>query len=498
MEVNDALNKFNSWKEKLNAYQAVMNLAYFDKDTIAPVMASEKRNEAFSFMSGEMYSIQTDPEIIEVIEYLSTQDLGEELNREIYFNKKSLDDITKFSKEEVMDYEKTTLDSWEAWHTGKKENNYAMFAPHLKKIYEVSKARAIRRNPDKAPYDVMLDDFEESMTTEKYDEFFSLIKSELIPLIKKVNARQDEVDSSFLYKNYPVDLQRKFGQELLHFLRFEGWGYMGETEHPFTNGIFSDDVRITTKYVENNIASTIFSIIHETGHAYYHHQVDKKFDGTAIVNSISSGMHESQSRFLENYIGRSKAFWVKMYPRLQSYFPENLGNVSLDQFVRAINAAGSSLIRTEADELTYPIHILIRYEIEKGIFEGTISTDKLNEVWNEMYKKYLDIDVTSDTDGILQDVHWSSGMIGYFPTYALGSAIGAQLYATVIKDMDVDKCLAEDNFIALEEYLKKNVQFDGAMHDYNYILKRATGEEFNPQYYINYLKNKYSKLYNIN
>ncbi|MDO4198291.1 MAG: carboxypeptidase M32 [Erysipelotrichaceae bacterium] len=497
MNKEEALRKYEEWRKKINAYNAVMNLAYFDKETVAPRDAADKRNEVLNYMSGEIYDIETDPELIKAVECLKNEDLGELLNREIYFVSKSLDDVTKFTKEETMEYQKACLDAWETWYKGKKDNDYSVFAPSLKKLIELQKYRCSKRNPDKKAYDVLLDDFEESMSVDKYEPFFKLIKEEIIPLIKIVNTKRDEVDNSFLHKYYPADIQRKFAKDLLHYLHFEGWGYMGETEHPFTDGIFRDDVRITTRYDEHNIASTIFSIIHETGHAYYEHQIDPKYDGSPVCMYISSGMHESQSRFLENYIGRSKAFWVNLYPVLQSYFHENLGDVSLDDFIRGINASGSSLIRTEADELTYPVHILIRYEIEKGIFDGSISTDNLNVVWNEMYKKYLDIDVPGDDVGILQDVHWSNSSFGYFPTYALGSAIGAQLYKTMCEKMDVNKCLTEGNFMAVEEYLKENVQYDGAMHDYNYILKRATGEEFNPSYYIDYLKNKYKELYNI-
>lgn len=497
METSKMIEKLKEWQKQCAAYSMVLSTVYYDKETIAPKMGSEYRNNVLSYMSGEAYNIEVNEEIIKLLDELSNKDLGEELNREVYLNKKSLENISKFTKEEVMEFDKLTLDSWDAWYKAKKENNYSIFEPYLKKLFEAQRNRSIRRNPNKNPYDVCLDDYEESMTMEKYEEFFSLIKRELIPLIKIINTKQNEVDDSFLHKYYPIDKQKKFAEVLLHYLRFEDWGYMGISEHPFTDGISRNDVRITTSYDEYNIASTIFSIIHETGHAYYEHQVDEKYDDTKIRQCISSGMHESQSRFLENYIGRTESFWNVLYPKLQELFPENLKDVTLTDFVRAINASKSSLVRTEADELTYPIHILIRYEIEKGVFDGSISCENLNEVWNKKYKDYLDIDVSSDTDGILQDVHWSGASFGYFPTYALGSAIGAQLLNTVKKELDIDSLLANDEFVKLEEYLKEKIHFDGALHDYNYILKRATNEEFNPKYYIEYLKEKYSKLYNV-
>ena len=208
-------------------------------------------------------------------------------------------------------------------------------------------------------------------------------------------------------------------------------------------------------------------------------------------------MHESQSRFLENHIGRKKSFWVNLYPKLQELFPENLKDVSIDDFVKAINLSRSSLIRTDADELTYPVHILIRYEIEKGIFDGTVDVSKLDQIWNQKYKEYLGLDVPSVKDGILQDMHWGSAYFGYFPTYALGSAIGAQLLNSMEKKLDVDGLLENNKFKDIMKYLKENVQHDGALHNYDYVLIRATGEEFNPSYYINYLKKKYSTIYGI-
>ena len=363
-------------------------------------------------------------------------------------------------------------------------------------VIEIAKKKAARRNPNELAYNVMLDDYEEGMTIDKYEEFFKLIKEELLPLIKEVDSKKDYIDDSFLYKYYPKDKQALFNERLKEYICFDkSWGYLGQSEHPFTNGLSKNDVRITTNYDEYNIASNIFSVIHEVGHAHYEHNILDKYDGTNIKKYISSGMHESQSRFLENYVGRRKSFWIPLYPYLQELFPENLGAVDLDTFIKAINASKCSLIRTEADELTYPIHILIRYEIEKGLCDGSISCDKLNETWNQKYKEYLGVDVTNDRDGILQDVHWSDASFGYFPTYALGSAFGAQFLAAIEKELDLDSLLENGKFDELVAYLRDHIQFDGALHNYEYILNRATKEDFNPRYYVDYLKNKYTKLY---
>ncbi|MDO5440410.1 MAG: carboxypeptidase M32 [Erysipelotrichaceae bacterium] len=498
MNTKQAIKYYKDHFKKINYYQLMLNTVMYDKETVAPRKGNKERNEAIAYIDGELFSLETEPKFIEAVTQLSKEDLGKELNREIQLANKYLQDIIKFTKEESMAWEMARMESFDAWEKAKHTNNYKLFEPHLIKLINMSKERAKKRNPKISAYDLYLDDYEEGMTMKDYDKFFELIKKELLPLIKQVNANQDKVDDSFLYKYYPKDKQEKFMKDVLHFIGFDkGWGYMGVSEHPFTNGFTENDVRITTAYDEHNITACVFSIIHEVGHAYYEHQVDHKYQGTMIHKMISSGMHESQSRFNENYLGRRKSFWKSLYPKLQKYFPENLADVSLDDFIRAINASKSSLIRTDSDELTYPIHILIRYEIEKGIFEGKIQTKELNKLWNKKYKEYLGIDVPNDTKGILQDVHWSDANFGYFPTYALGSAIGAQLLNTMEKKIKIDELLEKNKFAKIEEYLKDNLQKYGALYDYNSLLKMVTGEKFNPKYYVNYLKNKYKKLYKI-
>ena len=499
MNKKEAIKNYKECLKKINAYYLMLSTAYYDKQTIAPKAGNKYRNEMFAIMSGEAFMVQIDPKYIESVNYLNSIELPFEFKREITLVKKSLDSITRFSKEDVMEYDLACSDSFDAWEKGKQTNNYALWAPKLLKIIELSKKRAKIRNPKKDAYDLYLDDYEEGMTRKDYDKFFNNIKEKLVPVIKQINNKQEEVDDSFLYKYYPKEKQEKFIKEaLLPFLGFDSsWGYMGVSEHPFTSGFHNGDIRTTTSYDEYNVASSIFSVIHETGHAFYMHQVDKKFEGTSIEGGISSGMHESQSRFFENYLGRRKSFWITLYPKLQKIFPENLGYVDVDQFVRAINASRSSLIRTDADELTYPLHILIRYEIEKGIYDNKVDLNNLNKLWNKKYKEYLGVDVPNDTKGILQDIHWSDGSFGYFPTYALGSAIGAQLLHKMEKDIDIDDILSKGQFKKITNYLKNNLQKYGALYDYNKLLEMATGEKFKSKYYIDYLTKKYKKLYKI-
>ena len=343
----------------------------------------------------------------------------------------------------------------------------------------------------------MLDDYEPGMTQEKYDAFFMALKERLVPLIQKVTKAKKK-NEEFLHQEFPIEDQKKFMTQLLEYLHFDSsWGYQNESEHPFTSWTCENDCRTTTKYVKNDVISAVLSTVHEVGHAYYEHNVDPKYDGMILSEGISSGMHESQSRLCENYLARTTAFWKYHYPKLQETFPTQLGNVSFEEFYEAINVAKPSFVRTEADELTYPLHVLVRYEIEKGLFNGTISTEGLNETWNKMYKEYLGVDVPNDKVGILQDVHWSDGSFGYFPTYALGTAFAAQYMHAMRKDLDVDTLLSNNQYDVIMNWLKEHIHKYGFRYEAPELMKMVSGEEFNVNYYLDYLEEKYTKLYNL-
>lgn len=498
MNKKQALSIYNNQIEKIKAYYLVLTTTSYDRMTIAPKKGNDYRNKMMSIIQGEVYDLSTDKKFIEAILYLSKLDLGEVLNREIKLAKKDVDDIIKFSKEEIMEFSLAQMEGNDYWLKAKEKKDYSIFKPYLLKLIELSKVRANRKNPNINPYDVLLDEYEEGMNIKKYDEFFKLIKKELVPLIKKINKKKNYINDSFLYKIYPIDKQEIFMDIVKKYINFDpSWGYMGVSEHPYTMGISRNDVRVTTNYDIDNITGAFYSIVHECGHAFYEHQVSPKFDKYLYLRNMSSGIHESQSRFLENYLGRRKAFFTNLYPKLQELFPENLKNVSLDEFILAVNVSKCSLIRTDADELTYPIHILIRYEIEKDIFNNKIDLNNLDKIWNEKYYKYLGVKPDNDSEGILQDIHWSDASFGYFPTYALGSAIGAQLFYKMNKDLNVDELLENNKFKVITDYLKDNLQQYGALYNYDELLLKATGKRFDPNYYIKYLKNKYSKLYNI-
>ena len=498
MTREEMIEKYRHWVFRMSAYQMALSIIEIDKATVAPPAGASYRDERSAYLAGEAYTIMMDPAMLEVVSILKDDEQVDPLVRrgcQLYAIR--LGNCLSFPKEKYVAQNMLFNQAYDAWLTAKHENNYSIFEPYLKRIIASRREEYACRNSDLPIYDQMLQDYEPGMNTEKYDAFFSAVIQRLVPLIHKV-SNAEQIDDSFLHQEYPIEGQKKFMEHLLSYLHFDSsWAYQNETEHPFTSWTCQNDCRTTTKYIHDDVASAVLSTIHEAGHAWYEHNIDPLYDGMILSDGVSCGMHESQSRLLENHLGRSMSFWKVNYPVLQEIFPTLLKEVTLEQFVSAINVAKPSLIRTEADELTYPLHIAIRYEIEKGLFNGTISTEHLDETWNAMYEKYLGVSADQASCGILQDVHWSSGSFGYFPTYALGSAYAAQFVSAMEKQIDVSKLLEENRFDEIEKWLKDNIHRYGCYLESEDILKQATGEGFTVNYYLDYLCNKYKQLYDL-
>ena len=494
----EKLQKYNDWIFKKSAYGMALAVIMVDKLTVAPPGGSDYRDARTAFLSGELFSIDTDPEMLEILKEMKDDpDLDGDTKKaaELYY-KNSMNTVC-IPKQEFVAAQELMNRSYNAWLEGKIKKDYSVFEPYLKQVIETVKKLYGYRNSDMDLYDQMLNEFEPGMNREKYDAFFNALKERLVPLIRRV-SEAEQIDDSFLYQSFDIEGQKSFTAELLKYLHFDpDWGYQNETEHPFTNWICENDCRTTTKYVENNVSSAILSTIHEVGHATYEHDCDDRYDGMILSEGISCGMHESQSRLFENYLGRSQAFWDYLYPKLQKQFPEQLGNVTAEQFVGAINTSRCSLVRTEADELTYPLHILIRYEIEKGLFDGSISTEGLDETWSAMYEKYLGVKPADASEGILQDVHWSDGSFGYFPTYALGSAFAAQFVHQMRSEIDVDEALRSGRFDICVNWLKEHIHRYGCRYDASEVMNLAAGSDFDVSFYLDYLEEKYTKLYHL-
>lgn len=489
--------------DKVSALSAALTLFSWDNSTAAPKAAIENTSKAIGILSGELYHTLINDDTKQLLAELSTDSEQAQLSFQEKAIVKTLNkqfrQMAAIPPEEYQAYNMLLAKAYPVWENAKDKNDYASYAPVLEEIITYTKKFAsYNRKDGQALYDVQLDDFEEGFTMEILDDFFLKLRTALVPLVHKISQKSDFISTDCLHQSYDVDTQKKFCHFLAEYIGFDfDRGIMAESEHPFTTNLHNHDVRITNHYLENQLDSAMFSVIHEGGHALYEMDIDDAITMTPVGNGTSMGMHESQSRFYENNLGRSRQFWKPIYSKLQEAYPAQLGDVSLEQFYRAINHAQPSLIRTESDELTYPFHIMIRYEIEKMIFAGTVTVSELPALWNQKYQEYLGITPENDTVGILQDMHWAGGSFGYFPSYALGSAIAAQICHHLETVMPLKSYLEEGNLKPIQEYLKEHIHRFGQCKNTQELLQDMTGEGFNPDYYITYLTEKYTALYEL-
>ncbi|CRZ34766.1 carboxypeptidase Taq [Herbinix hemicellulosilytica] len=501
--MSKTFEKLQPYLDKVMALQTARNLFEWDSQTLAPIESTDYTSKVIGILADEYMKCLTCDEVKKLVKKLKEDKEQEELTSNekaiIHELNKTIEELESIPPQEFREFNEFTSLSNRAWVKAKKENDYSHFAPYLKKVIEFKKKFAkYRAKNNQEPYEVMLKDFEECFGIKDLDSFFDKIKKEIVPLLKEVAKKADTVDKDYNFLKYDIEKQKEFCKFLAGYIGFDfNKGVIAESAHPFTLNLHNHDVRITNRFIENNLESAIFSVIHEGGHAIYEMNIDDSITMTPVGKGTSMGMHESQSRFYENIIGRSEAFWTPIYQKLVDTYPENLRNVSLKQFIKGINKAEPSLIRTEADELSYPLHIIIRYEIERMIFTEDVDIERLPEIWNKKYEEYLGLTPPNYSQGILQDTHWSYGEFGYFPSYAIGSAVAAQLYAKIKEVMPFEEYLREGNLLPIREYLRDNIHKYGATKNTNQILLDVTGEEFNADYYVKYLKEKYEKLYEL-
>lgn len=494
----DLLKQFNEHLLKQKAYMYALNVVGWDSATEAPRGAFERRAEMIGMLSGELFKLEVDEEYQKVVNGLfeTINELSDIDQRQIKDAKKNLDKIIKIPQKEYVEYSKLINLSQRLWEDAKENNDFAMFQPNLEKIIEYKKRFVSYYELDDHPYNVLLDDYEEGMTMVEYNKFFDTLRTDLVPFVKEVLNSGKLLNDAFMLESFDPEKQKIFCDYLIDQLSFDrSKGLMKESVHPFTWNTHPGDVRFTTRYLEDFVFSSIFAAIHELGHATYEQQIDDKWNNTNLSGGSSMGLHESQSRFYENIIGRSKEFWGVHYPKLLELFPKELTDVSLDDFYRATNKVEASLVRVEADELTYPLHIMLRYDIERMLMCDEVEVKDLPELWNNKMVEYLGIKPKNDSEGVLQDVHWSAGLLGYFPTYALGSAYAAQFYYAMKKDINVEKLVKDNRINDINIWLKDKIHQYGKSKTPKELLLEVTGEEFDPKYYVQYLKEKYTKLY---
>ncbi len=487
--------------------ESIESIIHWDMETKMPPKGINLRSQQLAMLSQIEHRMSTNPEIETLLSKIEKHAdygaLNELQKRNIYLIRKQYDEQTKLPEELVVETARQQAITVDVWKKAKAAKNFSMFKPELEKLLELRKKAAkilMEVKTTRTPYDALIDIFEPKMTAETIAKIFRGLKEGLVAIMKKCLNASKQSDTSFLEHKIPLDVQRKISNELAKFIEYDvestkAGGRIDETEHPFTTGYY-DDVRITTHYYENNMASSLFSILHEAGHAIYDQGLKPEWIYQPIGSGCSLGFHESQSRFIENIIGRSREFWIYFYPKLKQLTGNAFSHIALDDFVRAINRVKPSKIRVEADEITYCLHVIIRFEIERELIAGKISVADLPEIWNRKYKDYLGVNIENDSEGVMQDTHWASGYFGYFPTYALGNIYGGQVLLILEKTMPNWKNqITNGNFREVKKWLIKNVHRYGNLYDPAVLIKKITGEEINVKPYLEYLNKKYSWIY---
>jgi len=481
-------NKLLKEYKKIWALGVAKSSIYYDLTIFSPKESIKDKGEALGILSTLKKQILTSKTFLDLFEKAKKQANSDFEKGVIRVLERELDYYLKIPEDFMVDYNKLISKSSNKWLEAKKKSNFKIFKPYLEQIIEYSKKLANFLNSDKEPYDVLLDLFDEGMNMKKLDSIFA-IKKELKHLLDKVLENEWPEESRLKDLNYDKAKLRLLIVALLRSLGFDfNRGRIDYYEHPFTSNITNNDVRITFNNKNKDFADVLTSVIHEFGHAIYDLQIDEKLAKTPVSSQENMSIHESQSRFWENIIGRSKEFMSFLLPLIKEFL--NI-DTDEDELFYYFNLVKPSLIRTKADELTYNFHIFIRYEIEKAIFKEEVSVKELPELWNDLYEKYLGIKPNNDKEGILQDVHWSEALFGYFPSYTLGNLLSAQI---MFKIKDFNNLLSEKNFAAIRLWLKENIHKHGNIYPPEVLIKKALGEDLNPDYFIKYLKTKYLKV----
>ena len=499
MTLTEAKQALAALERTLQAYRHALGCLNIDGETAAPRNSAEGRGRTMAALSGVVHGHLTAPGTREIIDtlYAHRDALDAATFRRAELLKEASDELTLVPAEEYMAYEQLVTEASAVWHDAKLADDFPAFEPFLDRIIDYNRRLARRKDAAKPPYDVLLDMFEKGASAATLDPFFALLRAELTPVILAVGEKP-RPDTSFVDRPYPIPLQRQFTDRVMALMGIDRDDCaVAESEHPFTDGFNNHDVRITTHYHEGAVLSSLYSVIHEGGHALYELGVADELQGTLLAGGSSMGVHESQSRFYENLIGRSLPFCHALLPVMAGVFPEQLRGVTPEMLYRAVNVAEPSLIRTEADELTYAMHVMVRYELEKAMIGGNLKAKDVPGEWKAMYKKYLGVDVPDDRRGALQDSHWAGGAIGYFPSYALGSAYGAQMLAAMEKDVDVWGSVGAGDLAPVTGWLREKIHRHGQLLTPARLVENACGGPFDPKVFVAYLKEKFTALYDL-
>lgn len=496
----DNYKDYLKYSKKIYDVYMSMSVLNWDMETHMPKKGNKFRAQQLSTLAKIAYDLSTNDKYGNLLNKLSKdKSLSFDEKRNIFLSNKEYLKKKKYSIDFVERQSLLVSQAFKDWRIAKEKSEFKIFKESLENLIELRKEECELHGYNNHPYDALLDKYEPNLTTKDVDLIFSDVKNQLVPFINKISINNN-IDDSFFYQHFDHKKQWDFGIDLLKQMGYDfNSGRQDISAHPFSSHFSPEDARVTTRIDENNLSEMIWSCIHEGGHALYEQGILPENYGTPLGNSISLGIHESQSRLWENHVGRSLPYWKNNFSLLKSYFPKELSDINYELFYDACNNVKSSLIRTNADELTYHLHVLIRYEIEKGLIEDSIQVSDLPSIWNDLYKKYLNIDVPNDSVGVLQDIHWSHGSFGYFPTYTLGSFYAAQFYYQASKEInDLNIKIENGNMKELLNWLRDKIHVHGERYDAKVLCQKITGEELNFRFFMEYAKEKYSNIYKLN
>ncbi|WP_036688161.1 carboxypeptidase M32 [Paucisalibacillus globulus] len=487
---------FLEYLKEQNALREAITLIQWDLRTKIPKKGVEQRSEVVGYLSQKLHQMQVSNEIKGFIDELKGQTQDEVIQKSVLECEETYEKNRKIPEVEFKEYVMLQSKGEAVWQEAREKADFAMFQPYLEKLVDYNKKFANYWGYKENIYDALLNNYEPGVTVKTLDEVFPKVRKSLTALLEKIEASSVRPDTTLLSTYFPKDSQKALSVDILNRMGYD-WdaGRLDDTIHPFEITVNLNDVRITTRYDEQDFRMAVFGIIHEAGHALYEQNIDKKLEGTPLASGTSMGIHESQSLFWENFLGRNKIFWESHYDLFKKYAPSHFNKIPLQDFYHAVNEVKPSFIRIEADELTYPLHIMVRYELEKALINSEIEVKDLPHLWNEKMGEYLGIKPTSDREGVLQDIHWAGGDFGYFPSYALGYMYAAQFEHKMREKVDIEKVIRSGDFSSIRNWMTDNIHQYGKMKKPLDILHDVTGEGLNPDYLVKYLTTKYQDIY---
>lgn len=479
------------------------SLLGWDEQTYMPSGGAEHRGHQLALLAGLHHERATDPKVGELLGEVEGSTLVADPDSPQAANvrefRRSFDRQTKLPRTLVEEMARATSRGQQEWVSAKRDKDFPRLKPALETIFSLKREEARCLGSYDEPYDALLDEYEPGAKSRDLAVLFDALRADLVPLVAAIGAADRRPDGSILRRDYPLDRQRVFGEAVAAAVGFDfRRGRLDTTEHPFCTDIGPGDTRITTRYDLHNFSDAFFGVLHEVGHGLYSQGLDPAHHGTPMGEAVSLGIHESQSRLWENVVGRGRPFWAYWYPLATQVFRDALGDVPFDDFYFAINEVRPSLIRVQADEVTYNLHVLVRFELERALLGGDLSMADLPAAWNEKYQHYLGVTPAHDAEGCLQDIHWSAGLVGYFPTYTLGNLYAAQLYAKALEELgDLPASFARGDFSGLLGWLREKVHHPGQRYRAADLARRVTGSPLDHRPLVLALREKYGALYGI-